>query len=83
MHEDWQNRKIPGIPKTLQLTVDLDLQKGKVKLLKVDFHNPSLPAEIKSDLTERIRGWKFRSLYDGKDDPQKWPIRLAGKISWQ
>lgn len=83
MHEDWRNRKIPNIPKALQITIELGMEKGKPKLLNVDFHNPALPSTIKNDLNEKIKEWKFESLYDGKDDPEKWPIKLSGKVSWQ
>jgi len=83
MHEDWQNLKIPNIPKVLQITIELGMEKGKPKLLKIDFHNPALPPKIKDDLTKKIRDWEFKSLYDGKDDPEKWPVKLTGKISWQ
>ena len=83
MHEDWQNLKVPKIPKVLQITIELDTEKGKPKLIKADFHNPALAARITNDLTKKIKEWKFESLYDGKDDPKKWPIKLRGKISWQ
>jgi hypothetical protein len=83
MHEDWQNAKIPNVPKALQITVELGAEGGKPKLLKLDLHNPSLSSRIKDDLTKKIKTWKFESLFDGKDDPKKWPIKLTGKISWQ
>jgi hypothetical protein len=83
MYEDWQNLKIPNIPKVLQITIELGMEKGKPKLVKIDFHNPALSPKIKDDLTKKIRDWKFKSLYDGKDDPKKWPVKLTGKISWQ
>jgi hypothetical protein len=83
MHEDWQNQKVPNIPKVLQITIELGMEKGKPKLLKVNFHNAILSPRIKDDLTKKIRDWKFESLYDGKDDPKKWPIKMSGKISWQ
>jgi hypothetical protein len=83
MHEDWQNLKVPNIPRALQITIELDMEKGRPKLLKADFHNAALAARIRDDLTKKIKEWKFESLYDGKDDPRKWPIKLTGKISWQ
>jgi len=83
IYEDWQNLKIPNIPKVLQITIELGQEKGKPKLLKADFHNEKLAARIVDDLTKKIKTWKFESLYDGKDDPEKWPIKLNGKISWQ
>jgi hypothetical protein len=83
MHEDWHNRKLANIPKVLQITLDLDMEKGKPKLLKADFHNSALSPVIVKNLTDEIKSWKFESLYDGQDDPKKWPIKLAGKISWQ
>jgi hypothetical protein len=83
MYENWQNRKIPNVPKALQITVELDTEKGKPKLLKTIFHNPKLAPEVEKDLNDRIKEWKFESLYDGKDDPKEWPIKLTGKISWQ
>lgn len=83
LHEDWQNLKLSNIPKTLQITIELGTEKSKPKILKLDFHNPSLPPKIVNDLTKKIKSWKFESLYDGKDDPDKWPIKLTGKISWQ
>lgn len=83
IHEDWVNLNIPNIPKALQITVELDTVNNRPKILKVDFHNPSLSQKIVDDLTSKIRSWKFESLFDGKDDPQKWPIKLSGKISWQ
>ena len=83
IHEDWKNLKLPNVPKVLQITIELDTEKGKPKLIKADFHNPSLSSRISDDLTKKIREWKFESLFDGKDDPKKWPIKLSGKISWQ
>ena len=83
MHEDWQNLSIPAVPKVLQITVELGLEKGKLKLLKLDLHKTSISSRIKDDLTKKIKTWKFKSLFDGKDDPKKWPIKLTGKISWQ
>ena len=83
MYEDWQNLKIPDIPKVLQITVELDTEKGKPKLLKIDFHRAVLDPKIKDDLTKKIRDWKFQSLYDGENNPKKWPVKLTGKISWQ
>ena len=83
MHEDWQNRNIPDIPKVLQITIELGLEKGKPKLLKLDLHKTGISSKIKDDLTKKIKTWKFKSLFDGKDDPKKWPIKLTGKISWQ
>jgi hypothetical protein len=83
IHEDWQNLKIPNIPRVLQITIELGQEKGKPKLLKADFHNTKLAPRIVNDLTKKIKDWKFESLYDGKDDPEKWPIKLNGKISWQ
>jgi hypothetical protein len=83
MHEDWVNLKIPNIPKALQITVELNSVNGKPKILNLDLHNPSLSQKAIDDLTKKIRSWKFESLYDGKDDPQKWPIKLSGKVSWQ
>ena len=83
MHEDWQNLKIPNVPKALQITVELDAENGKPKLLKLDLHNANIPSRIRDDLTKKVEKWKFKSLFDGKNDPKKWPIKLAGKISWQ
>jgi len=83
MHEDWNHRKIPNVPRVLQITLELDTEKGKPKLLKADFHNSALSTIIRDALIEKIKTWKFESLYDGKDDPKKWPIKLSGKISWQ
>lgn len=83
MHEDWNHRKIPNVPKVLQITLELDTEKGKPKLLKADFHNSALSTIIRDALIEKIKTWKFESLYDGKDDPKKWPIKMSGKISWQ
>jgi len=83
MYEDWQNLKIPSIPKALQITIELGDEEGKPKLLKIDLHNTALADRIKNDLMEKIKEWKFESLYDGKDDPEKWPVKLSGKISWQ
>jgi len=83
IYEDWQNLKIPNIPRVLQITIELGQEKGKPKLLNADFHNEKLAARIRNDLTAKIKTWKFESLYDGKDDPKKWPIKLSGKISWQ
>lgn len=83
MHEDWENARIPKVPKVLQITIELGTEKGKPKLLKLDLHQASVSPRIKDDLTRKIRTWKFKILYDGKDDPKKWPIKLTGKISWQ
>lgn len=83
MYEDWQNLKIPDIPKALQITIELNTEEGKPKILSINFHNATLSPRIKDDLTKKIRGWKFKSLYDGKDDPQKWPIKLTGRVTWQ
>jgi len=83
MYEDWQNLKIPDIPKVLQITVELGAEKGKPKLLKVDLHKSGISSRIKDDLTKKIKTWEFKSLFDGEDDPKKWPIKLSGKISWQ
>ncbi len=83
MYEDWQNLKLPDIPKSLQITISLDSDKGNPKILSIDFHNASLHSQIKDDLTKKIKEWKFKSLFDGKNDPTKWPIKLTGKISWQ
>ena len=83
MHEDWQNLSIPDIPKALQITIELGLEKGKLKLLKLDLHKTGISPKIKDDLTKKIKTSKFKSLFDGKDDPKKWPIKLTGKISWQ
>jgi hypothetical protein len=83
VYEDWQNLKVPNIPKVLQITIELGMEKGKPKLQKLNFHNAALSPRIRNDLTEEIKDWKFKSLYDGKDDPEKWPVRLSGKISWQ
>lgn len=83
MYEDWQNLKIPNIPKVLQITVELGKEKGKPKLIKLDLHQSNISARIKDDLTEKIRTWKFKSLFDGKKDPEKWPVKLTGKVSWQ
>lgn len=83
MHEDWTNLEIPNIPKALQITIDLDGKNGKASILKLDFHNPSLENKVVNDLTSKIKSWKFDSLFDGKNDPEKWPIKLSGKVSWQ
>ncbi len=83
LHEDWQNLKLPNIPKVLQITIELGTENGKPKLMKVDLHNTAISSRIKDDLTRMIKNWKFISLYDGKDDPEKWPVKLSGKISWQ
>ena len=83
LYEDWQNSKIPDIPKTMQITVALNMEGGEAKVSSIDFHNTALSSRIKDDLTKRIKIWKFKSLYDGKDDPSKWPLKLNGKISWQ
>lgn len=83
MYEDWQNLKLPEIPKSLQITVTIDSDNGSAKILSIDLHSNSLPQRIKDDLTRKIKGWKFRSLFDGKDDPKSWPVILTGRISWQ
>lgn len=83
MYEDWQNLKLPDIPKSLQITVTIDSDNNSAKILSIDFHYDSLPQKIKDDLTKKIKEWKFRSLFDGKDDPTSWPIKLTGRISWQ
>ncbi len=83
MHEDWKNLDIPNIPKALQITIEVDGRSGKPSISKLDFHNPSLESRVVSDLTSKIKSWKFESLFDGKSDPEKWPIRLSGKVSWQ
>ncbi len=83
MYEDWQNARVPKIAKVLQITIELGTEKGVPKLLKVDLHQASVSPRIKDDLTNKIKTWKFKSLYDGKNDPEKWPIKLSGKIAWQ
>ena len=83
MYEDWQNARLPKIPKVLQITIELGTENGKPKLLKLDLHQASVSPRIRDDLTSKIKTWKFESLYDGKNDPEKWPIKLSGKISWQ
>lgn len=83
LYEDWQNSKIPDIPKTMQITVALNMEGGATRVSSIDFHNAALSSKIKDDLTKRIKSWKFKSLSDGKDDPTKWPLKLNGKISWQ
>lgn len=80
LYEDWQNAKLPNIPKTLQITVILD---SGPKVSSIDFHDASLNARIKDDLTKRIRSWQFKSLSDGVNDPTSWPVKLNGRISWQ
>jgi hypothetical protein len=81
LYEDWQNTKLPNIPKALQITVVLE--SGGPKVSSIDFHNASLTPKIKDDLTKRIKSWQFKSLSDGKDDPTSWPVKLNGRISWQ
>jgi len=83
LYEDWQNSKIPDIPKAMQITVVLNKEGKEARVSSIDFHSASLSSKIKDDLTKRIKIWKFKSLYDGKDDPTKWPLKLNGKISWQ
>ena len=83
VYEDWQNLKVSNIPKALRITIELGMEKDKPKLLKVNFHSATLSPRIKDDLTKKIKEWEFKSLYDGKDDPEKWPIKLTGRISWQ
>ena len=83
MYEDWQNLKISNIPKVLQITVELGTEKGKPKLLKLDLHQANISPRIKDDLNKKIKTWKFKSLYDGKNDPKKWPVKLSGKVTWQ
>ena len=83
MYEDWQNARVPKIAKVLQITIERGEEKGGPKLLKVDLHQASVSPRIKDDLTKEIKTWEFKSLYDGKDDPEKCPIKLSGKISWQ
>jgi hypothetical protein len=83
LYEDWQNSKIPDIPKTMQITVALNMESKEARVSSIDFHNAALSSKIRDDLTKRIKSWKFKSLYDGKDDPTKWPLKLNGKISWQ
>lgn len=80
LYEDWQNAKLPNIPKTLQITVVLD---SGPKVSSIDFHDASLNARIRDDLTRRIKSWQFKSLSDGVNDPTSWPIKLNGRISWQ
>ncbi len=70
MYEDWQNLNIPGIPKVLQITVELGLEKGELKLQKLELHKADISSKIKNDLTRKIETWKFKSLYDKKDDPK-------------
>jgi len=83
MYEDWQNLKISNIPKVLQITIELGTENGKPKLMKLDLHQSNISARIKDDLTKKIKTWKFKSLFDGKNDPKKWPVKLSGKVSWQ
>ena len=83
LYEDWQNSKIPDIPKALQITLVLNKEGGEPKVSSIDLHNNALSSRIKDDLTKRIKSWKFKSLNDGKDDPSKWPVSLNGRISWQ
>jgi len=83
MYEDWQNLKLPDVPKSLQITISINSEGKAPKIMSIDFHNASLQSKIKDDLTKKIREWKFKSLFDGKDDPSKWPIKLTGRISWQ
>jgi hypothetical protein len=83
LYEDWQNSKIPDIPKALQITLVLNKKGGEPKVSSIDLHNNALSSRIKDDLTKRIKSWKFKSLNDGKDDPSKWPVSLNGRISWQ
>ena len=83
MYEDWENSKVPNIPKALQITIELGSENGKPKLIKLNLHQAKVSARIRDDLTTKIKTWKFESLFDGKNDPDKWPIKLSGKISWQ
>jgi len=83
LYEDWQNAKLPNIPKTLQITVVLDSSSSGPKVSSIDFHDASLNARVKDDLTKRIRSWQFKSLSDGINDPTSWPVKLSGRISWQ
>ena len=83
VHEDWNNLDIPNIPKALQITIEMNGARGKPQILNIDFHNPSLDSKVVNDLTSKIKSWKFESLFDGKNDPEKWPIKLSGKVSWQ
>lgn len=47
IHENWQNSKLSNIPRVLQITIELKLEKGKPKLQKLELH--------KSDLSSRIK----------------------------
>jgi len=83
LHEDWNNSKVAGIPKALQITVVLNKSGSKLSVSSIDFHNSSLSSRVTDDLTKRIKTWKFKSLIDGKDDPTSWPVKLNGRVSWQ
>jgi hypothetical protein len=67
----------------LQITIELGSEKGKPKLMKLNLHQAKVSSRIRDDLTSKIKTWKFASLFDGRNDPDKWPIKLSGKISWQ
>lgn len=83
LYEDWQNTNVPDIPKALQITVVVNKSGSALNVSSIDFHNSSLSAKIRDDLTKRIKMWKFKSLADGKDDPTTWPVKMNGRISWQ
>ena len=77
MYEDWENSKVPNIPKALQITIELGSENGKPKLIKLNLHQAKVSARIRDDLTTKIKTWKFESLFDGQNDPDKWVIRTG------